>query len=109
MRKFTCGGASGSTANTESAQDTQTFVDEGLAKSERYNRLEQESFSTSLWPAQHLLGLVRNATSRLCSDSAGRAFLVTTSVFPTSLPFHWRRLRNTLLRSCGSSRKGIAQ
>jgi hypothetical protein len=108
MRKFTCGSASGSTAKAESAQDTQTFGDEGLPKAEPYNRLEQEAFNTSLWPAQSVLGLIRNATSRLCSYSAGRASLIATSVFPTSLPFPWRRLRNTLLRSCPSSRKGIA-
>lgn len=107
MRKFTCGSASGSAAKAESAQDTQTFADEGLPKAEPDNRLEQEAIDTSLWPAQNVLGLMRNA-SRLCSYSAGRASLITSSVFPTSLPFHWRQLRNTLLRSCRPFRKGIA-
>jgi hypothetical protein len=109
MRKFTCGSASGSTAKAESAQDTQTFAVEGLPKAEHYNRLEQESSNPSLRPAQNVLGLVRDAVSRLCSYSAARASFITTSVFSASLPFPWRRLRNTLLRSCGSSRKGIAQ
>jgi hypothetical protein len=109
MRKFTCGSASGSTVKAESAQDAQTFADEGFARAEHYNRLEQESFNTSLRPAQNVLALVREAGSQLCSCSAGRASPISTSVFPTSWPFHWRPLRNTLLRSCGSPREGIAQ
>lgn len=109
MRKFTCGSASGSTLKAESAQDAQTFAAEGFPRTEHYNRLEQESLNTSLRPAQNVLTLVRDAVSRLCSYSAGRASPVSTSVFPTCWPFHWRPLRNTLLRSCGSSREGIAQ
>jgi hypothetical protein len=109
MRKFTCGSASGSTLQAQSAQDARTFADEGLPKTEHYNRLEQESLNTSLRPAQNVLALVRDAVSRLCRYSAGRASPVSTSVFPTSWPFHWRPLRNTLLRSCESPREGIAQ
>jgi hypothetical protein len=109
MRKFTCGSASGSTAKAESGQAARTFADEGLPRAKHYNRLEHESFNTSGRPAQNVLGLVRDAVSRLCSYSAGEASPITTSVFPTSWPFHWRQLRNTLLRSGGSSRKGIAQ
>lgn len=109
MRKFTCGSASGSTVKAESAQDAQTFADEGFPRAEHYNRLEQDSFNTSLRPAQNGLALVRDAVRGRCSYSAGRASPISTSVFPTSWPFHWRPLRNTLLRSCGSPREGIAQ
>jgi hypothetical protein len=109
MRKFTCGGASGSTVQAESAQDAQTFADQGFPRAEHYNRLEQDSFNASLRPAQNGLALVRDVVRGLCSYSAGRAYPISTSVFPTSWPFHWRPLRNTLLRSCGSPREGIAQ
>jgi hypothetical protein len=109
MRKFTCGSASGSRLKAESAQDAQTFAAEGFPRTKHYNRLEQESFNTSLPPAHNVLALVRDAVTRLCSYSAGRASPSSASVFPTSWPFHWRPLRNTLLRSCGSPREGIAQ
>jgi hypothetical protein len=109
MRKFTCGSASGSKVKAESAQDTQTFAAEGFPRAEHYNRLEQESFNTSLRPAHNVLALVRDAVSRRYSYSAGRASPISISVFPTSWPFHWRPLRNTLLGSCGSPREGIAQ
>jgi hypothetical protein len=108
MRKFTCGSASGAKLKAKSAPHAQTFAAEGFPRTERYNRLEQESFNTSLRPAQNALALVRDALSRLCSYSAGRASPISTSVFPTSWPFHWRPLRNTLLRSCGSPREGMA-
>lgn len=108
MRKFTCGSASGSTVKAESAQEAPLFADEGLPRAKHYNRLEQESFNPSLRPAQNVLALVRDAVSRRYRHAAGRASPNSTSVFPTSWPFHWRPLRNTLLRSCGSPREGIA-
>lgn len=108
MRKFTCGSASGSAVKAESAQEAPLFAGEGLPRVEHYNRLEQESFNPSLRPAQNVLASVRDAVSRRYSYSVGRACPISTSVFRASWPFHWRPLRNTLLRSCGSPREGIA-
>lgn len=109
MRKFTCGNASVSTTKAVSARDPRPFAVKPRARVEYYNRLEDMTFDTPFRPIRSALGLVRHAVTRPLSYSAGQVSRITTFAFSGSLPFLWRPLRNTLLRSCGPLRKGITQ
>jgi hypothetical protein len=109
MRKFTCGSASGSTTKSVSAGDPQAFFGQGACTGEHYNRLEKRLLDTPLRSIRNALGLVRDAVSEPHRYSVGQVSRITRFAFPDSSPFLWHPRRNTLLRSCGPLRKGIAQ